>query len=33
MGTVLNSAYKAGRHLAIWVVWQSTGTSLLTKPR
>ena len=31
MGTVLNSAVKAGRHLAIWVVWQSTGTSLLPR--
>jgi hypothetical protein len=31
MGTVFNSAYRAGRHLAIWVVWQSTGNSLLSK--
>ncbi len=29
MNTVLSSAMRAGRHLAVWVVWQSTGTSLL----
>jgi hypothetical protein len=29
MSTVFNSAITASRHLAIWVVWQSTGTSLI----
>ncbi len=29
MSTVFTSAITACRHLAIWVVWQSTGTSLI----
>lgn len=33
MGTVTSNAFKAGRHLAIWVVWQSTGQSLLSPLR
>lgn len=33
MGTVFHNAYKAGRHLAIWVVWQSTRTSHVTSGR
>jgi hypothetical protein len=31
MGTVFNSAVKVGRHVAIWVVWQSTGTNLISR--
>ncbi len=29
MGNVVNSAFRAGRHLAVWLVWHSTGTSLI----
>lgn len=29
MTQLLSSPLRAGRHLAIWLVWQSTGVSLL----
>lgn len=31
MNPLLRSTLRAGRHLAIWVVWQSTGTSLISR--
>jgi hypothetical protein len=32
MASIFNRALGAGRHMAVWAVWQSTGTSLL-EPR
>jgi hypothetical protein len=29
MGTVFRNPVRAGRHLAIWLIWQVTGTSLI----
>jgi hypothetical protein len=29
MTEILTSPLRAGRHLAIWLVWHSTGVSLL----
>jgi hypothetical protein len=29
MSELLTSPFRAGRHLAIWLVWHSTGVSLV----
>ena len=31
MNTLIHSTLRAGRHLAAWLVWQSTGSSLDSK--
>jgi hypothetical protein len=30
MHTLVTAPIRASRHLAIWIVWQSTGVTLLT---
>jgi hypothetical protein len=29
MGNLISAPYRAGRHLAIWLLWHSTGVSVL----
>ncbi len=26
---LINNAYRAGRHVAVWLLWHSTGVSML----
>jgi hypothetical protein len=33
MRSLFSTPIRAGRHLAIWVVWQSTGVNLLAPRR
>jgi hypothetical protein len=33
MGSLLHTTVRAGHHLAVWVIWQSTGRSLLSPKR
>jgi hypothetical protein len=33
MGSLLQTTIRAGQHLAVWVIWQSTGRSLRSPKR
>ena len=33
MHNLVTAPVRASRHLAIWLVWQSTGVNLLSPPR